>query len=61
VNSHSVAELIENAFGAIAAGFAFVGVAALDTHGRAITDPEAAAANPFVALAQMNMIEFGQS
>ena len=57
---HRVAEIADDSLRALTAGFAFVGVAALAMQQLFILNGHAAAANPVVAIARVNVVEIGQ-
>jgi len=60
VNVHGFAKVANNPLGAQPASFQFVGVAPFAVQQLFVADSHAAAANPVLAVAGMNMVEIGQ-
>ena len=57
---HGVAEAVDNALGAEAAGLILVRIASLREQHLLVVNGHAAAAHPIVAVTRVNMIEIGQ-
>ncbi len=55
---HGFAEVTENLFGGAAAGFVFVRIARFTAQQFLIFESQSAAADPLVAIAEMDMIAF---
>lgn len=57
---HGIAEIADDAFGAHPARFNFVRVAPFAMQNLLVANGHAAAANPVLAVARVNMVEIGQ-